>query len=266
MIVEPSTVSPAALLAAPAEGRFDLPQNLWGFGGLHGGLALAFLTNAMHARVPGARLRGVTGQFHRPLREPFAVDVAVVRSGRTLRSLRATAVARDTAHVSATATFSEPVGRPSSDIALPAPSAPPPEECEPFFIPTEFVPFGRHTEIRPVGPDRPFAGCDEPELTAWLRFVGDDTPVDTARLVALMDSLAPSYAALLTTPVVIPTIELSVWPAAGVVAASSPWILLRARTRSASEEWIDEQLDAWAPDGTYLGSGHQLRLVAGRPS
>lgn len=266
MIVEPATVSPTALLAGAAEERFDLPQDLWGFGGLHGGMALALLTNAMHARVPGANLRGVTGQFHRPLRDPFAVDVAAVRSGRTVKSLRAMAIARDTVHVSATATFSEPLGPPSGNIAPPAPSVPPPGECERFTIPTEFVPFARHTEIRPVGSARPFAGGAEPELTAWLRLVGDDTPVDTARLVVLMDSLAPSYAALLTQPVLIPTIELSVWPAAGVATASSPWILLRARTRSASGGWIDEQLDAWARDGDYLGAGHQLRLAGGRSS
>ena len=96
--------------------------------------------------------------------------------------------------------------------------------------------------------------------------MGDDAPVDTARLVVLMDSLAPSYAALLTTPVVIPTLELSVWPAAGLATASSPWVLLQARTRSASDGWVDEQLDAWAPGGRYLGSGHQLRLVSGRDS
>lgn len=264
MIVDPSTLTPAALLDGPVHEQFDLAQDLWGFGGLHGGLALALLTKAMHDRVAGAHLRAVTGQFHRPLREPFAVDVADVRSGRTVRSVRALAVAGGTAHVSAAATFSKPLGRPSGNVAPAAPPAPRPEDCERFFIPTEFVPFARHTEIRPVGPDRPFAGCEDPELTAWLRFVGDDTPVDTARLVVLMDSLAPSYTALLTTPVLIPTIELSVWPAAGLSTASSPWILLRARTRSASEGWVDEQLDAWAPDGRYLGSGHQLRLVSGR--
>lgn len=266
MTVDHSTLTPAELVARPTGVRFDLDHDLWGFGGLHGGLVLALLTNAMHERVPGASLRGVTGRFHRPLREPFAVEVTEVRSGRTVRSLSARAIAGGaTTHVSATATFSRPLARSAADVAPPAPAAPPPETCEQFFVPTEFVPFARHTEIRPVGADRPFTGGDTPELMAWLRLVGDDAVVDAARLVVLMDSLAPSYAALLTTPVVIPTVELSVWPATGLASASSLWILLRARTRSAQEGWIDEQLDAWAQDGRYLGSGHQLRLVAGGP-
>jgi len=266
VIADPSTVSPPALLAGPARDQYDLGQDLWGFGGLHGGVALGLLTTAMHERAPGTSLRGVTGQFHRPLRDPFAIEVDAVRAGRTVHSQRALAIAGGVIHVSATATFSKPLTGLSGDVAPSRPAVPPPEDCKPFSIPPEFVPFAQHTEIRPADAARPFAGGHEAALTAWLRFVGDDAPPDEARLVVLMDSLAPSYAAVLSTPVFIPTMELSVWPAAGVAAASSPWILLQARTRSASEGWIDERLDAWAPDGAYLGSGHQLRLVGGRPS
>lgn len=124
--------------------------------------------------------------------------------------------------------------------------------------------FARYTEIRPVGPNRPFAGGVEPELTAWIRLVDDDRPPDAHRFVLLMDALAPSYAAILTTPTLIPTVELTVRPAAMLAAASSPWLLLHARTHMASATgWVDEQIDAWGPDGTHLGSAHQLRLVVG---
>jgi hypothetical protein len=39
-------------------------------------------------------------------------------------------------------------------------------------------------------------------------------------------------------------------------------VLLHARTRAASGDgWIDEEIHAWGPDGTHLGSAQQLRLI-----
>ena len=101
------------------------------------------------------------------------------------------------------------------------------------------------------------------ELTAWIRLVVDDEPPDEARLVVLLDSLAPSYAAVLSTLAPIPTIELTVRPTAALASAASPWVLVRARTNVAGESgWIDETLDAWGPDGVHLAHGSQLRLLA----
>jgi hypothetical protein len=68
---------------------------------------------------------------------------------------------------------------------------------------------------------------------------------------------------VLTTPVAIPTLALTVIPGSGLAAASSPWILLRARTLSSSADgWIEERLDAWDARGGHLGSGQQLRVIA----
>jgi hypothetical protein len=59
--------------------------------------------------------------------------------------------------------------------------------------------------------------------------------------------------------VLVPTIEFTVRPTGAV--PPTPWILLRAHTRAVSGSWVDEQLDAWATDGSYLGSASQLRVV-----
>jgi hypothetical protein len=117
-------------------------------------------------------------------------------------------------------------------------------------------------EIRPVGPNRPYTGGAEPELTAWIRLLEDDEPPDVHRLILLMDGLAPSYAAVLTELVPLPTVEFTVGPAAGLKRAASPWVLLRARTHQAGADgWVDEGIDAWGPDGDHLGSARQVRLV-----
>jgi hypothetical protein len=265
-------VTPGALLAAttttPAEHheaqQYDVAQHLWGFGGLHGGLALALATAAIARQAPDARLRSVTGRLHRPIRERFAVTVGDVRRGRTLTSGLAGLVVDGTTHLDAAATFASNAVASAAVVSPPMPTAPPPGECPEFRPPAELVPFARHTEIRPVGANRPFAGGDEPELVAWLRLVEDDLPPDPLRIVVLLDSLAPSYAAVLSTPVLVPTVELTVRPTDALPRARSPWILVRARTRAASVDgWVDEELDAWTPDGAHVASGQQLRVVVG---
>ena len=102
------------------------------------------------------------------------------------------------------------------------------------------------------------------ELTAWVRVVDDDRPVDELRTVVLMDCLAPSIAAVLPSMAAVPTVELSVHLSPAVATATSPWVLLRARTDLAvGDGWCSERLDAWAHDGTHLASATQLRLVLG---
>jgi hypothetical protein len=64
------------------------------------------------------------------------------------------------------------------------------------------------------------------------------------------------------TPGGVPTIELTVRPAAALAEAGSPWVLVRAETIAASPDgWVDERLDAWGIDGRHLASAQQLRVV-----
>ena len=69
---------------------------------------------------------------------------------------------------------------------------------------------------------RPYAGGPRPVLTAWLRLTDDDQPPDIFRLIMLMDALAPSYAAVLTTLQAIPTVELTVRYTPAVFDARPP--------------------------------------------
>lgn len=260
-------MSPGALLRYPSTDRpIEAPGHLWGFGGLHGGLTLSLLVAAMRRRAsdPG-RLQSATARLHRPLTSAFSIQTEVLRPGR-VTTLGARTVTGDgagtTPEAEASALFAPKRRDAYAPIAPVAPSAPPPEDCELFAIPPEFVPISVYMEIRPVGPDRPYAGCAEPELTAWIRLTEDDEPPDEDRFVLLMDALAPSYAAILTDLKLVPTLELTVRPGAGLAQAASPWVLLHARTHTADPAgWIDERIDAWDVKGVHLGSANQLRIV-----
>lgn len=254
-----------ALLAETPRGEIEVPPEMWGFGGVHGGLATALAVSAMRELVDLPRLHGVTAQFARPVDGPLTVHAELVRAGRSASVATAEVRTRGRRALTLSAVFgARSSKRRAPEVAPIAPDVPPVDACDVFEIPLEFVPFARYTEIRPTDAARPFGAGPEPELTAWIRFVDDDVPPDELRLVTLMDALAPSLTAVLSDPAAAPTVELSVHPSVALARASSPWVLLRARTRLAEPGgWFSEQLDAWGPDGTHLGSAQQLRLLMG---
>jgi acyl-CoA thioesterase len=216
--------------------------------------------------------RSLTGHFLRPARSALELEVVSHRVGRTLTTTEVHA--RGDRGIVATASIlsshvtpdtpDSTVTRNPMPVSPPAPPAPPPECLDVFAIPVELVPVAEQTEIRPVGHDRPFAGGDTPELLAWIRLVEDDRPPDAARLTFLLDALAPAHAAVLTQPMAMPTVHLTMQLDGRLGTTDSPWVLLRARSsRASADGWLQEDIDAWAPDGTHLASARQLRLVTG---
>ena len=261
----PTSPTPSELLFSDevADGwRLDGPEHLWGFGGLQGGLALAALTRAMAGvEADLGALRSVTGQFLRPLRGQLGVEASLVRRGRSAGVTAGALQSSRGVGLTATATF----GTTTTDTVgdgPPMPEAGRPDDHHPFGPPPEFVPVSRYTEIRPVGAARPYGGGDQASLTAWIRLVHDDAPVDALRLIVLADALAPAYSAVLSDLVMVPTVELTARPGVGIASSSSPWVLLRATSDAvAADGWVNERIDAWGPDGTHLGGAHQLRVV-----
>ncbi|HEV3035596.1 MAG TPA: thioesterase family protein [Solirubrobacteraceae bacterium] len=254
-------ISPGQLLATETPGQLEALGELAGFGGFHGGLALALITRAMQQRVADMTLRSATARFHRPLEGAFEIEVTTLREGRTTSMLAARALGEDGVGLDGTGVFGAEKLLDAPVFEPLAPAAAPHSECERFALPVEFVPITAYLEIRPVGPNRPYAGGDDPELTAWIRMTEDEQPPDQLRFLFMMDALAPSYAAVLNTPIFVPTVELTVLPGPKLSEAESPWILLHARTSACARGWAQEQIDAWGVDGSYLGSAQQLRVL-----
>ncbi len=263
MIVDRSASSPGELLRQPAGERFELGRQVWGFGGVHGGLSLALLAAAMSEQLPDAAPRSVTARFHRPITGEFTVSASTVRAGRSISTLAAEATSPKGVHVEATGVFSSVPPGAFTPIAPRPPEVPDPADCDLVRIQTEHVPIGAHVEIRSADGNQPLAGGDRPELTAWIRFTEDDDAPDTRRLICLIDILPPSFYSMVDRLYLVPSVELSIHLGGGAgVGAGSPWVLLRARTRTLdSSGLLDERVDAWGADGTYLGTAHQLRLV-----
>ena len=139
--------TPTDLLAAPVGERIRVSEELSGFGGLHGGLALALLTSAMGELVDGRALRSATAQFLRPIQNEAAVRAWVLRHGRVMSATEATAGDGDEVHVHASALWGTGDGTAPSTFSPTAPAVPPPDHCPVFTIPPEIVPFGQHVEV-----------------------------------------------------------------------------------------------------------------------
>src|SRR5439155_16655874 len=95
----------ASMLFSEPRGVLEVPSFAWGFGGLHGGLAMALVASSMRGSVPEHSLRSITGQFHRPIRGTFAIESRVIRTGRSAGALQATGTGSEGLCLTATATF-----------------------------------------------------------------------------------------------------------------------------------------------------------------
>jgi len=254
--------SATQLLDHPPQPTVSAPPELFGFGGLHGGLGLALLTGSMVRHGEDRPLRSVVGHFLRPMRDLLTMATELDHSGSTSTVVRGSiADPSGRRALVATATLGRSLAT-TSRTALPPPDVAPPEACPTYALPTELVPFGGSVELRPATESRPFASGDDPELTAWIRLADDDQPVDLLRLIMLLDALAPSFSAVLTEVALLPTVQLAVHPTDGLLGTTSPWLLVRAVTTAMSADgWCHESLDAWTPDGIHLGVAEQIRLL-----
>ena len=250
----------ASMLFSEPPSVFDVPSFAWGFGGLHGGLALSLVASSMQRNVPEHSLRSITGQFHRPIRETFAIESQVIRSGRNAGAVQATGSGPDGICLTATAVFGSEQEQGVPVYTPDAPDVPGPDSLPTLDGLGEKIPVLSQVELRPVGAIPLYAGAADPTMTAWMRIKDREAPVDPCSVIFFLDALPPSYIAVLTEPRPVPTLEFSAHVTSSV--PTSPWVLVRSRTVRAGEGgWLTESIDAWDPEGAHLGSAQQLRLA-----
>ncbi|MDI9833144.1 thioesterase family protein [Streptomyces sp. KAU_LT] len=150
--------------------------------------------------------------------------------------------------------------------AHPAPRVPGPADSPLLRLPADLSPFSRQLEIRPATQDRPLAGGERAELTAWIRFL-DGRPLDAAAVVTLTDVLPPALYAVWDTPRPVPTAELTVHLTDALdEGAPDGWALVRIRTEHAGGGWAVDDSVVWAADGRLLALGRQSRVVRPQPA
>lgn len=101
------------------------------------------------------------------------------------------------------------------------------------------------------------------ETGGWIR-LSDPRPYDAALIVAMSDGWPPAIFARTQERVGVPTIDLTVHirsVAALEKLKPEDWLAVRFRTTVATEGFLEEDGELWAPDGTLVAHSRQLGLI-----
>lgn len=244
-----------------AEGTYDVDLDRdWFVVGANGGYVASILLRALVATVddPGRPPRSLTVHYARPALEgPATVVTEVTRAGKSMSFLTARLVQDD--RLVANALLACGAGRSDLEFQDYLPAAPPPEAVEPLVVDNP-VPIVRRYEYRPVERQVPFSG-GRSEVESWLR-LREPRPVDEVLLATHVDALPPPLMFRATSPVVTPTVDLTVHfrnpPAAD---GYDGWCLGRARTRTAAGGFVEEDVELYDDTGVLLAQSRQLAIV-----
>ncbi|MDQ1695136.1 MAG: hypothetical protein QOJ03_489 [Frankiaceae bacterium] len=241
----------------------DIDPTWRSWSGVHGGYQAARAAAAGHALAPGLPLRAAHAMFTRPVTSATSqLTVEVIRRGATATTLAAQVVPEDRPEAALQMQMLHGVAGTGPVVdGPPAPDVPAAEQCEPFSLPLELVPFGQNVEIRPATAARPLAGGERAELVAWIRILPTGmTPAET--FLVLPDALPPALYGVLASPLPIPTADLAVHLTADAhLAEPAAWYLVLIRTEAARDGWSLDASSVWNADGQLMALARQTRRV-----
>jgi acyl-CoA thioesterase len=231
-------------------------------GNPNGGYLAAIAVEAARRAVPAhPDPLSVTLHYLRPglADQPCSVEVAVLRTGRTLSTVRATLRQSGEARLELLAALGDLSAGSGPDLELPAPDMPSPERCvgrSPSEQGLDLPILGR-VDIR-LHPDEARAGAaGRPEVSGWVRF-RDGRPPDPLSTLLFCDAFPPAVFGLLGSVGWVPTVELTVQ----VRRRPSPgWMLGRFRTQDMVGGRLIEDGLLWDSAGQLVAQSRQLALV-----
>ena len=248
-----------------------VPGRRWGPVGVrrgaNGGVVAAVVLRALMAEVDDASRTPGSLTVHTPPPSPGPAEavVTIERAGRgmTTASLRLMQEGKPVAL--GLAAFSD---RPSVDYDdLTRPALPGPDDLPLFTRDAELAPpFAANYTARMATGTPPFAGADTAEAAVWLQ-MNDPTLLDYPLLAALTDAWVPVIFSTQTTPLMSPTIDLTVHFRAPLPldgADLGPWLCI-FRTRLAAHGFMEEDGEIWTRDGVLLAQSRQLALAVPVP-
>lgn len=239
-----------------------LERSWWSWAGPHGGLLASLAVAVAEHNGDGQQVRELSAQFLAPAAEGLVeVETRSLRQGASSSVVGVTLGTGSALALAATVLTGR--SRPGRALAaVPAPAVSGPDDCPSVELPVDLVPFLQHLDFRPANDTALLGGAAHAEFVGWLR-LRDGSASDAQVLTVLVDALPPALYAVLTSPVPVPTVALSVQYADPTSTPVSGWVLGRITTRSAGGGWCVDDSDLWSPDGQLLASARQTRRVLG---
>ncbi len=227
----------------------------------NGGYLLALTAQALRQRTPAQPdPLSITVHYLRPglAGAPCHIDTQLLRSGRTLSTVRATLSQDGSARLELLAAMGR-LGEGDAFLTMPRPDMPPPETCPSRSAPAQGVglPILQRLDVR-LHPDDAVPGAAaEARLRGWVRFVDGRAP-DALACLLLADAFPPAVFGLLGMVGWVPTIELTVHlrrrPAPG-------WMQGSFHSEDLSDGRLVEDGALWDADGHLVAQSRQLALV-----
>ncbi|MFC9659252.1 thioesterase family protein [Nocardia sp. NPDC127606] len=254
-------------LAATDSGRWQaVVDDSWrGWTGPHGGTLAGLLIDvAQRASSREHPVRAADVRFlGRPATGAFTLHATEHTVGRSTTMLDVVAEQDGAPVAAATVTLGAPGATAiPAHSARPAPVVAAAPDCALFRLPPEIVPVGAHFVIRPAAGPLPLSGADEAMMCAWIA-LDPALPLDAPSLAILADALPPGLFPLLTAPVAVPTVTLSLQLHADLTHLGDTPLLVRAANVSSGDGWSVDDTDIWDGDGVLLATARQTRRVLG---
>lgn len=231
----------------------------------NGGYLLALAAQALQQCTPAQPdPLSITVHYLRPglAGQPCRVDTQLLRSGRTLSTVRATLVQDGSARLEVLAAMGD-LGKPDaaapSRLSLAMPDIPPPQACPARSAPAQGVDLallGR-LDVR-LHPDQAVPGAaGQARVSGWIRLADGREP-DALACLLMADAFPPAVFGLLGAVGWVPTIELTVHlrrrPAPG-------WLLGQFWSHDLSDGRVVEDGALWDSTGQLVVQARQLALV-----
>lgn len=242
--------------------RTNIPADWFGWSGPHGGAVAAILTEAATELAdPGSVALSCDLRFvGRPDGGEFELGASARRVGRSGQAVDVVGSQSGQPVVSASVVLGQVrddgLGRVQTRTA---PAVPAPAACAPIGI-APIVAAGAHFDLRPAGAALPLSGATEARMIAWVR-LRPELPVSAAMLMIIADGLAPGIFPLLTSPVPVPTVQLSVHLHAAPATVAPGPLLVDASNVSTHGGWSIDEADIFDTAGQLIAQARQLRRV-----
>lgn len=247
----------------------------WIVAGPNGGYLAAILLRAMQEAVgdPGREPRSQTTYYTaRPRPGPARLAVRIERQGRSMSTLSARLeqegrlIALSLAALGGERRNEGPAFQDARLPEVPAPGAVALRVAEGPEAGTRLA-FRERYEMRPVFDRAEPDPTGEAVTGGWVRLAGPRRG-DALLITALADAWAPAIFQKLGRwegGRGVPTVELTThFRAPRAVARLGPegWYLVRFRTRTARDGFLEEDGEIWSEDGVLLAQSRQLALLA----